>query len=135
MLISFQVDPLCLSSHRNPVPARLKPADYCRIHRRREVPYPWSSLQNSRFRVLYLPSIGCCVLLPAILDALRNRLSQSMNNSIKSLGWTVLIIAAAISAQVGREGKIRDQDPLFKEIVRVALISGTLHKRFSSLSE
>ncbi|KAF8382645.1 hypothetical protein PRIPAC_71787 [Pristionchus pacificus] len=50
-------------------------------------------------RVLYLPSIGCCLLLPVVVDAIRTRLHQSINKSIKSLGWTALVIAAAISAQ------------------------------------
>ncbi|GMT03670.1 hypothetical protein PENTCL1PPCAC_25844, partial [Pristionchus entomophagus] len=47
-------------------------------------------------RVLYLPSIGVCLLLPTVIEALRNR---PIDKSMKSLGWTILIIAAAISAQ------------------------------------
>ncbi|GMR34079.1 hypothetical protein PMAYCL1PPCAC_04274, partial [Pristionchus mayeri] len=48
-------------------------------------------------RVLYLPSIGVCLLLPAAIDTIRNRIS--IDKSIKSLGWTFLIIASAMSAQ------------------------------------
>ncbi|GMT34199.1 hypothetical protein PFISCL1PPCAC_25496, partial [Pristionchus fissidentatus] len=77
-------------------------------------------------RVLYLPSIGVCLALFVVVYGIQNRFPRSIDKSMmRSLGWTVLVIAAAMCAQ--RSSHWRSSISLFSKDLAVCPNNAKIH--------